>query len=230
MNGAMDMVSILRKYRHTLICMGILFSLSVFGCVMIVVRWIFTGDPEFLFLIWNLFLSWIPLGVSAIMSYRYSSRTGGRKLVALVPLGIVWLLFYPNAPYMITDFIHFRNNYTFLIWYDLVIYSIFIWTSFLLGFVSIYLVNRIVEKETNKITGWLFTLFILFLSSYGIYLGRFIRWNSWDLLLNPLALLQSILGNIHLQSLVFSLIYGMLLTLMYAFLYGLTYLKLEKID
>lgn len=224
------MMSIFKRYRHTLICTGILLSLSILGCFMIVARWSFTGYPAFLFLIWNLFLSWIPLGISALMSYLYSYGRQGRKLYKLLPLGIVWLLFYPNAPYMLTDFIHFRDSGTFLIWFDLVIYSIFIWTSFVLGFVSIYLVNRIVEKETNKITGWLFTLFILFLSSYGIYLGRFIRWNSWDLLLNPLALLHSILDNLHLQSLVFSLIFGLLLTLMYAFLYGLTYLKLEKID
>lgn len=222
--------SLLKKYRHTIICAFILFALSIFGCLMIYVRSIFTGRYSFLFLVWNLFLAWIPFGISIVMSFIYSLKTLRRKLLMMLLLGMVWLLFYPNAPYMITDFIHFRNDNSFLMWYDLVIYSIFIWTSFLLGFVSIYLVNRIVEKVTNKLVGWCFVLFVLFLSSYGIYLGRFIRWNSWDMLLNPFDLLVSIFDNLHYQSFIFSIIYGALLTLMYAFLYGLTYLKLEKVD
>lgn len=131
---------------------------------------------------------------------------------------------------MITDFIHFESYDSFLMWYDLVVYLIFIWTSFLLGFVSIYLVSRIVEKITNKIFSWMFVLMVQFLSSLGIYLGRFIRWNSWDAMLNPFGLMSSIIENIHLQSFLFSIIFGTLLTLMYAFLYSLTYLKLERVD
>lgn len=224
------MGNVIKKYKHTVICSGILLLLSFFGCVMIVVRYFFTGHHRFLFLIWNLFLAWIPFGLSIVMSYIYTLKPTRKTLVLITPIGLIWLLFYPNAPYMITDFIHFKSSRSFLIWYDLVIYSIFIWTSFLLGFVSIYLVNRIIEKETNKIVGWLSVLFILFLSSYGIYLGRFVRWNSWDMIFNPFSLISSILENIHYQAFIFSSIYGMLLTLMYAFLYGLTHLKLEKID
>ncbi len=218
------------KYRHTIICTGILLALSISGCVMIALRWAYTGRHSFLFLIWNLFLAWIPFGISILISYIYSSAKMKAKSLMLLLLGLVWLLFYPNAPYMITDFIHFRANNTFLIWFDLVIYSIFIFTGLLLGFVSIYLMNRVVEKLSNKLAGWVFVLTILFLSSYGIYLGRFIRWNSWDMLMNPMALLHSVLDNISIWSFAFSLAYGAMLTLIYAFLYGLTYLKLEKID
>lgn len=222
--------NLIKRYRHTIICTIILMLLSFFGCLMVITRLIFTGRPNYLFLIWNLFLSWIPLGLSMFMSYIYTKNIKRKKHIILIPLGIIWLLFYPNAPYMITDFIHFRSSNNFLTWYDLLLYSIFILTSFLIGFVSIYLVSRIIEKITNKVIGWLFTLFVLFLSSYGIYLGRFIRWNSWDMILNPLDLFSSFLGNINYQSIIFSLIYGIFLTLIYAFLYGLTYLKLEKVN
>lgn len=224
------MAESLIKYKHTIMCSVILFLLTLFGCLMVGIRYTYVGQTKYLFLIWNLFLSWIPFVISILMSYLYSTKTKNSQLLILLPLGVAWLLFYPNAPYMITDFIHFRNNGTFLIWYDLVIYSIFIWTSFLLGFVSLYMVNRIIEKLTNKVVGWLFVLFTLFLSSYGVYLGRFIRWNSWDMLFNPLDLLNSFFDNINYQSLVFSFIFGILLTLTYVFLYGLTYLKFEKID
>lgn len=224
------MANIVKKYKYTAVCTGALMLLSLFGCLMVMVRKSVTGKYGFLFLIWNLFLAWIPFGVSILMTYIYSSKAPGRKLTMLMPLGVLWLLFYPNAPYMLTDFIHFRNNNSFLIWYDLVIYSVFIWTGFLLGFISLYTVNRIVEGLTNKFIGWAFVLFSLFLSSFGIYIGRFIRWNSWDILLNPLGLLRSILENIHYQSFVFSLIYGSMMTLIYVFLYGLTHLKLDKVN
>lgn len=225
------MAEFFKKYRHSVICIGILFLLSLIGCVMIEIRQSITaGRPGFSFLIWNLFLAWIPLGLSAVINYVYTSKTIKRKLLIILPAGVFWLLFYPNAPYMITDFIHFRANNSFLVWFDLVIYSLFIWTSFLLGFVSIYLIERIVAKITNKCFGWLFVLIVLFLSSYAIYLGRFMRWNSWDMVFNPLDLFQSIVANINYQSLGFSVVYGMLLTLMYGFLYGLTYLKTEEVD
>lgn len=224
------MIDILKKHKHTLICAVILFLLSVFGCFLIALRHAITGRFSLYYLIWNLFLAWIPFGISALISYIYSSNTIRKKSLMLFPLGLIWLLFYPNAPYMLTDFIHFKSSGSMLMWYDLVLYSIFIWTSFLLGFVSIYLVNRVVEKLTNKAFGWFFVLFVLFLSSYGIYLGRFIRWNSWDIIFNPIQLLNSIFENIHYESITFSVIYSILLTLIYAFLYGLTYLKLEKID
>lgn len=218
------------KYKHTIICAVILLSLSIFGCLMVAARWIYTGRQGFLFLIWNLFLAWIPFGISVLISYIYSQTKIKAKSFLLYVLGLVWLLFYPNAPYMITDFIHFRGNGSFLIWFDIVIYSVFIFTSLLLGFVSIYLINRIITRVTNKAFGWLFVLTVLFLSSYGIYLGRFIRWNSWDMLSDPLAIIQSVIDNISIWSIAFSIVYGIMLTLIFAFFYGLTYLKLEKID
>ncbi len=219
----------LKKYRHTIICSGILLLLSILGCLMIIVRYLFTENLSHVYLIWNLFLSWIPLGLSILMTYLYTNSKGKAVWFLLIPLGGIWLLFYPNAPYMLTDFIHLGNYDGFLVWYDLVVFSVFIWTSFLVGFVSIYLINRIIERALGKVTAWLCVLFALFLSSYGIYLGRFIRWNSWDMLLNPIQLLQSVIDNINFQSFTFSCIFGLLLTLTYAFLYGLTYLKLEKI-
>lgn len=217
------------RYRHTSICAGILLALSIFGCMMIVLRWIYTGKPTFAYLIWNLFLAWLPFGFSILISYIITSVRMRGKTATVFMLGIMWLLFYPNAPYIITDFIHFRDYGAFLVWFDLAIFSIFAFTGLLLGFVSMYSINRVIERHTNKITGWVFVLIVQFLSSYGIYLGRFIRWNSWDILMNPLDLIHSVIENVDVWSISFSIAYGVMLTLIYAFLYGLTYLKQEKI-
>ncbi len=223
-------MELLKKYRHTVICAILLLILSVFGCVTVVFRYHFTGWPRYGFLAWNLFLAWVPFGISIIMSYIYTFRPQKTARFLLMPLGFIWLLFYPNAPYMITDFVHFRDTRGLLMWYDLVIYSIFSFTSFLLGFVSIYLISEIIEKWINKTIAWLLIGFVLFLSSFGIYLGRFIRLNSWDIFVNPVSLLATVLQNINRHSIAFSLIYGTMLTLIYAFLYGLTYLKKENAD
>lgn len=222
------MKNILEKYKYILISIFLLFLLSFFGCLMLVIRWLRIGTPKYLFLIWNLFLSWIPLGISLIMRYIHSKVNRGGFI--LVVLGMIWLLFYPNAPYMLTDYIHLRNSHSLLTWVDLVIHSVFIWTSLFVGFLSLFIVNGIIHKLTNKIIVWLFTIGVLFLSSFGIYLGRFIRWNSWDMILNPLSLITSVLENINFESILFTMMYGILLTLIYTFLYGLTFLRLDKVD
>jgi uncharacterized membrane protein len=222
------MKDFIKAYKHTIICICILLFLSLIGYLMVLLREIITHQQAFGFLIWNLFLAWIPVILSVLISMIFSLKKRLLKYSLLVPIACLWLLFYPNAPYMITDFIHFRNNHSFLIWYDLVIYTLFIWTAFLLGFVSMYIVMKQIEQRADKITSWLFVLSTLFLSSYGVYLGRFVRHNSWDLLFNPFIIMKSVFININCQSLIFSLSFGTLLAILYAFLYSLTYLKLEK--
>jgi uncharacterized membrane protein len=83
------------------------------------------------------------------------------------------------------------------------------------------------KEKWNTIIGCIIVIIVLFLSSFGVYLGRFVRLNSWDAIFNPFDLIGSALKNISVQSVVFSLIFGTLLTLTYAFLYSITYLKVE---
>ena len=95
--------------------------------------------PAYRFLDWNLFLAWIPLALAlaALASSRH-----GRGFLTFV-LGILWLLFFPNAPYMLTDFIHLRQSPTTPLWYDGLMISSFAWTALLLGLVSLYLMQTI---------------------------------------------------------------------------------------
>lgn len=150
----------------------------------------------FLFLIWNLFLAWLPylfsLGVAAIYQVKPNWWW------ALIVTGGLWLLFLPNALYIVTDFIHLKHRAEIPIWYDAGFLSITAWTGLFLAVVSLYTMHQIVQSYTGRVVGWGFALVIIGMSGYGVYLGRFLRWNSWDLIGDPLEIISdswSILTN-----------------------------------
>ena len=135
-----------RKYQGvhwTLVCLA-----------LIAARILRTGSLGHVFLVWNLALAWIPL-VYAFIAYRlYRSRFHNFILIALC--AGIWLLFLPNAPYILTDLIHFRVENNPIFWYDLLMLLWFSWTGFLLGFASLYLMQQIVADAFGRFAGWLF--------------------------------------------------------------------------
>ena len=145
-------------------------------------------------LIWNLFLAWLPylfcLGVAVIHQARPS------WWLAMIIPAVLWLLFLPNALYIVTDFIHLKDQETIPIWYDAGFISITAWTGLFLAVVSLYTVQKIVHSYAGKIAGWGFSLIIIGSSGYGVYLGRFLRWNSWDILREPLEIISNSLSPI----------------------------------
>jgi uncharacterized membrane protein len=144
-----------------------------------------TGDGYYRFLVWNLFLAWIPLVLAGAAFAR--SRRGVDVLTAV--LLVPWLLFFPNAPYLLTDFIHLQEGPAPL-WYDALMLSAFAWTGLLLGFASLYLVQLILRRAFGATVGWLGVFGALALGSIGVYIGRFVRLNSWDVLLHPLDVVE----------------------------------------
>ena len=143
------------------------------------------------FLVWNLFLAWIPLVLAAVI-YRIATRRGDLARLIVVPGAIVWLLFFPNAPYIVTDFIHlgqFHDNVPG--WFDVMLIAWFAWTGLLLGVVSLRLMQEIVARARGNTAGWLFVVLVTAAGSVGIYLGRFLRWNSWNVFRAPLALAET---------------------------------------
>ncbi|MBD0329095.1 MAG: DUF1361 domain-containing protein [Thermoleophilia bacterium] len=144
-----------------------------------------TGDSHYRFLVWNLTLAWVPL-VLAVAAYgRARRRLDLTVAVVLVP----WLLFFPNAPYLLTDFIHLGEGRAPL-WYDGLMLSAFAWTGLLLGFASLYLVQLILRRALGPVVAWLGVLVALALGSIGVYVGRFVRFNSWDALVDPLRVAE----------------------------------------
>lgn len=155
-------------------------------CVALVeIRTRETGDPYYRFLVWNLILAWVPLALAAAAYARARKRSD--VLVAL--LLAVWLLFFPNAPYLLTDFVHLGEGPAPL-WYDGLMLSAFAWTGLLLGFASLYLVQLLLRAALGATAAWIAVLASLGFASVGVYIGRFVRFNSWDALLHPRRVAQ----------------------------------------
>ena len=137
---------------------------------------------DFRFLVWNLILAWVPLLLALVV---YDAYRRDWTLLSLSPALVLWLLFLPNAPYIVTDFVHLSPNSKAPLWLDGIELSAFAWTGMLLGFVSLYLVHAVVRHRLGTLVGWFGVLGVLALSSAGVYLGRVKRWNSWDLITQP---------------------------------------------
>ncbi|SFU64339.1 Uncharacterized membrane protein [Pustulibacterium marinum] len=139
-----------------------------------------------LFLIWNLFLAYVPLIISNVITYFKLKKFS-------LPMSLIgWLLFLPNAPYIITDFIHLHKSSTFF-WLDAFSIGFFALSGFLAGIFSLIQIQYYLQAYLSKRFINIITWIISFASGFGIYLGRFLRWNSWDILQHPLALIKDIL-------------------------------------
>src|SRR5215216_3864321 len=155
-----------------------------------------TGDSFYRFLVWNLMLAWIPLGFAAIAHARARTRADAIVVVA----ALLWLLFFPNAPYVLTDFIHLDDNTVAPVWYDALMLSAFAWTALLLGFASLYLMQIVVRRSLGPLAAWVCVVGALGLASLGVYIGRFVRFNSWDALLHPRAVARVVKAQLEAES------------------------------
>lgn len=141
------------------------------------------------FLAWNLFLAWVPY-LSALRFERLQA-TGTRRWSLLMWFG-AWLAFLPNAPYIITDFIHLEHRPPVPVWYDMVMLFAFASTGMALGLFSIYEVHCGLRRQFSGKTAHLMIFGAAGLAGFGVWLGRFQRWNSWDILTNPMSLAHDI--------------------------------------
>jgi uncharacterized membrane protein len=197
-----------------------LLGLGSVMCVALVAgRVLYSHTHHFQTLVWNLFLAWIPLVLSGLM-YRASTRRGEVTPWILVPVAIVWLLFFPNAPYIVTDLVHlgqYPDNIPS--WYDVMLVAWFAWTGLLLGVVSLRLMQEIVEHA-----GWVFVLFVTAAGSIGIHVGRFLRFNSWNVFQAPLTLADTGWDQVSRPDagellLGFSILFGLLFLFVYCAIY-----------
>jgi uncharacterized membrane protein len=189
---------------------------------LLVARWAYSEPGAYGFLAWNLFLAWIPL-LAAVGVYDIHGR--GTRLARLIPLAVLWLLFLPNAPYLLTDLIHLGSRDDAPLWFDLVLFSAFAWTGALLGFLSLYLMQAVVRRAAGFVWSWAFVGGSLLSCAFGIYLGRSLRWNSWDFVVRPEPLLADVWARIS-DPLAYPRSFGMtialtaLLAVMYLVLYA----------
>ena len=197
-------------------------------CVaLVVLRIIFSGKFRYAFLAGNLFLAWLPL-VFALLACE-SIRDGKRARWQFFGLSTAWLLFFPNAPYIFTDLIHLTRGYFAPFWIDVMLILSCALTGLVLGFVSLYLMQTIVTQRYGRAKGWMFIILMIGLSSIGIYIGRFLRFNSWDVVTQPVKLYQGISSWAsdpwaNSTTFVFPALFATFLLIAYVMLYALTHL------
>lgn len=161
-----------------------LFILFIAG--MIACRVIYSGSIKYIFILWNLFLAWVPFQISLFLSKLKSIK----NLKAITVLGC-WLLFFPNALYVVTDLIHLDESNVVPVWYDVILLFMASLTGLMLAFVSLYKVeNFLLQHIKNSSITEQLIVFFLFAGSFGVYLGRFDRWNSWDIITYPGQLIK----------------------------------------
>lgn len=165
----------------------ILYVFFLFIAALLLFRIWYSGTLTYTFLGWNLFLAWIPYVLSTFFNH-YTNRQYWKQFVLFVS----WLLFFPNALYIVTDLVHLQGQHNMPWWYDAVLVFASSFMGIALAFISLrkaefYLQGIFRPGQVNGLMA-----LILFLGSFGVYLGRFQRWNSWDVLHNPVALATDI--------------------------------------
>lgn len=165
-----------------IVLLSCLFSLG-----MVAFRVMYTGETFFLFLVWNLFLAYIPYAISSQLYKRIDWIESTPKFLFI---SISWLLFMPNSFYIITDLVHLEYRYVVPFWYDLMLILSFVWNGILLGILSLRQMEKIFLAKWQMKTEACFIYPVMFLNALGIYIGRYLRFNSWDVITNPFQLIN----------------------------------------
>lgn len=179
----------LRIVKHS----GLLLLLTAFCISLLVVRAALTHSLFFFFLVWNLFLAYTPLAITSILINKVEWIENKRYFY---PLFLCWLLLLPNAPYIITDFIHLQRELAVPVWFDVLLLISFSVSGLLFGLASMKHMFQILAAKLSPIRAKLVMVGVSLLSAYGIYLGRYMRYNSWDILHKPMTLVTDIFASL----------------------------------
>lgn len=208
----------LRTEMDRLLAISMLFS-----CLLVVARIMHTGRMTFITLIWNLFLAYIPYFITECLRYKPATRAHKLSFGVLFTL---WLLFVPNSFYIITDLFHLAdrwNDRQAPMWFDLTMILSFAWNGLLLGVLSVRQMERLLLPDATLRNELFFLYPVMWLNALGVYIGRYLRYNSWDVVSNPFDLLGDIVRMIihplrHQYAWDMILCFSILMTLMYVML------------
>ncbi len=199
----------------------------LFSGLMVVSRVLYTRHLTFVFLVWNLFLAYIPYFITQLLAHRPALA---KKKFVFALFFLVWLVFIPNSFYIITDLYHLGdhyNDYRMPQWYDLAMILSFVWNGLLLGVLSVRQMEKLMQDFQQKRHELFFIYPIMWLNALGVYVGRYLRFNSWDLLSDPFQLIRDI-ANILLHPLTYRYASGMIIC--FSILMTLMYLTLKRIS
>ncbi len=214
------------RNRYSLAVFILLNTACVVSTALVFARVAYSSSSFHLGLIWNLFLAWIPF-MLAYFAHAISWRRAALYMV--IPLiAFLWLIFFPNAPYMLTDLQDLaRKSSNAPLWYDVIMIVWCSWTGMLLGVISLYLMQDIIRRSFGRTVGWIFVFVISALSSFGMYIGRFVRLNSWDILQDPAETAVRILGLVidpSMRLAAFTFLYTFFFLFVFLLLYSLSHM------
>lgn len=171
-------------YRKLSISQWLLLSCSFSG-LLVLARITVTGERTYLFLVWNLFLAFVPYFISQWLANRPGYIANRKVLVAVL---IAWLLFIPNSFYILTDLFHLHEFDTAPKWFDLLLIFSFAWNGLLLGIFSVRTIEVILTNAIGRGSSLILVFAVMWLNAFGVYIGRYLRYNSWDVIAQPFAL------------------------------------------
>jgi uncharacterized membrane protein len=200
-----------------------------FTISLLAFRILYSGKLSYIFFAWNLFLAAIPF----LFSRKLALHKKFSKTSFLTVAG--WLLFLPNAPYVITDIFHFRERYPVPEWYDLLIVISAAWNGLCLGFISLMQVEQFLSRFVSKIKVQVLVFIFMFLCGYGVYIGRFMRYNSWNILSDPLQLFSELMQHFlfpreYFRVWEFTFLFSVMLSIIYFTLKNLPLIATNKAD
>jgi uncharacterized membrane protein len=219
-----------RRYRQLAVLASLAFA-SLLCLGLLAVRMVYSDSRNYDFLAWNLFLAWLPL-LCSLAAYNSYKRRNKLSWLVVAGCALAWLLFFPNAPYLLTDVMHLAPRPEAPLWFDVLLVVAFAWTGLFLGLASLLLMQALVRRAAGGLASWAVALGVLGLSGFGIYIGRFLRWNSWDLILSPAGVLADLAGAaqhplLHARSLVFSGLFSAFLIAAYFMFVAVTHWQAE---
>lgn len=204
--------------------LGLLFFSSAISMVLLLARFVVSDSYKFWFLAWNLFLAWLPLLFALGLRLSLHKRTW--LSWQNIGLSVLWLGFLPNSFYIISDLIHLQSSGETSVLYDVAMITSFVINGLILGYISVYIVHtqllkRLSVRASNAIIGAVFVA-----CGFAIYLGRYLRWNTWDLVLNPAGILFDLSERfinpiIHGETYLITLVFSAVLISIYAVIYEL---------
>jgi len=192
--------------------------LSAAAILLLAFRVLLTGTVRYWFVPENLALAWIAL----FLAWLLTKELKNRRWASWQNLGltVLWLLFLPNTWYVLTDYIHIFPNGEISQLFDIVLVSLLVFTGFILGFTSLFLVHRQLLHRVGALKSYALVELSIFIASFAIYLGRDLRWNSWDVIKNPGGVLVNVSDRISdpfgsQRALNVTLLFFILISLMY---------------
>jgi uncharacterized membrane protein len=197
---------------------------SLVSVVLLLIRVFATDSLWFTFMVWNLFLAWLPLLFALGLRVNLANKPWLHW--QNIGLTFLWLGFLPNSFYLMSDLIHLQSSGGTSIMYDIAMLCSFIFNGLLLGYISTYIVHarlltRVKQASAHSLIGLVFLA-----CGFAIYLGRYLRWNTWDVLVNPTGLLFDLSERvvdpfIHAQTYITTLVFFVVIASTYAVLFEL---------